>query len=363
MKVKKRVADVIEVLEDFAPPKLAYSWDNVGLLIGERDSEISKVLVCLDVTPSVVEHAIKNNFSLIIAHHPLIFNPLKNVTDPLILKLIRNNVSVYVMHTNLDLVKNGVSKALADRLGLQNLKFIEQDTETYHIALYVPPEDVSIVADAVHRAGAGIIGNYSHCLNSYQVKGQFKPLEGSDPALGTYNKLEKLEETKLEFFVAKPLLDRVLNAIHTAHPYETPAYAIYPQQQSSLNYGLGIIGELANPLSLKELVILVKEKLVAPFVKLWLANESPDKEVSKIAVCGGSGSSLIEKAANIADVYISADFTYHKILESKIPLIDAGHFYTEYPILNVLKELLQPLNLDIEVLDITKADIGKLVCI
>ena len=361
MKDRLQIKDIMNLLEELAPPKLAYHWDNVGLLVGERNAVVNRILLSLDITPSIVDHAVKKGFDLIITHHPLIFNPIKNVTEPMILKLIKNDIAVYTMHTNLDQIREGVSKALADRLGLTKTKFVEQSTEVYHIALYVPQEAASEVADAVHQAGAGIIGNYSHCLNSYSVMGQFKPLQNSEPAKGSRNKLEKLTETKLEFFVEKPLLENVIRVIHDTHPYETPAYAIYPQQQSSLNYGLGIIGELKKAVTLHDLALQTRKNLQAPFVKIWPAGESMQKKVRKVAVCGGSGSCLIDQVAGEADVFISADFTYHKILESKIPLIDAGHYYTEYPILEVLYQKLGKFHLDIEILDIERADITYLI--
>ena len=358
-----RLKDIIRVLEDFAPPKLAYSWDNTGLLIGDEESDISKVLLALDVTPSVVKQAIEKGFDLIITHHPLFITPMKRINDPLILKMIRHGISLYTMHTNLDLVKDGVSKALAEKFKLRNTDFISKETATYHIALYTPPEAVEKVASALHEAGAGIIGNYSHCLNSYRVSGQFRPLEGSNPALGSRDELESLEEIKLEFFVDEPLLESIKGVIHSVHPYETPAYAIYPLQQQSLNYGLGVIGDLPAPVKIGELAQIAKERLQAPFVRLWLADKTADTEVKRVAICGGSGSSLIESIAGKADIFISADFTYHKIMDSPLPLIDAGHFYTEYPVLTRLQALLKPLNLTTEVIDIWKLEVGNLLTV
>jgi len=358
MKIRK----ITELLESFAPTQLAYEWDNVGLLLGEMDSEVSNILLALEVTPSVADYAVENRFDLIITHHPLFFRPLARINDPIILNLIKNQVAVYSMHTNLDLIQRGVNKALAEKFNLQNLEFINRDINTLHIALYVPPVEAQRVAEAIHKAGAGVIGNYSHCLNSYTVDGQFKPLEGSNPTTGETGELEKLEEMKLEFFVDEPLLGKVIAAIHNTHPYETPAYAISSLQQKSLNYGLGVIGELGKPVTLRTLAKETKKQLKANFVKLWPADESPDKKVRKVAVCGGSGSSLINSVTGRADVFISADLTYHQILESRIPLIDPGHYYTEYPVLQVLKELLSPLKLRTEILDIEKGDAEKLLC-
>jgi dinuclear metal center YbgI/SA1388 family protein len=354
--------DIFALLESFAPSRLAYNWDNAGLLVGNREAETERILLTLDITPSVVDYAVAKGFDLIISHHPLIINPLKRITNPMLLKLIENKVAVFTMHTNLDIIKDGVNKALADKFGLQKREFISCDTPVYHIALYAPPVEAQRIADAVHAAGGGIIGNYSHCLNSYTVDGQFKPLSGSNPVLGTAGELEEVREMKLEFFVDEPLLDRVKEAIHNSHPYETPAYSIYPLHQTSLNYGLGVIGEREEPCSLKELALAAKECLSAPFVKLWLAGKTADTMIRKIAVCGGSGSSLIEAVTGKADVFISADFTYHKILESTIPLIDAGHYYTEFPVLEVLRNLLHSLEVETEIIDIKKGDIEKLIC-
>jgi dinuclear metal center YbgI/SA1388 family protein len=358
MKIRK----IMELLESFAPARLAYDWDNVGLLLGELESEVSNILLALEVTPSIADYAIKEKFDLIITHHPLFLKPLHRINDPLIFKLIRNGVSLYSMHSNLDIIREGVNKALADKIGLQNLEFINRDTRTFHIALYVPPVEAQRVAEAVHQAGAGVIGNYSHCLNSYTVDGQFKPLSGSNPTIGETGEMEKMEEMKLEFFVDEPLLQKVIQAIENSHPYETPAYAISTLEQKSLNYGLGIIGVLKKPTTLRILATETKKALKANFVKLWPANESPDKKVRKVAVCGGSGSSLIDSVTGRADVFISADFTYHKILESRIPLIDAGHYFTEYPVLQVLKDLLLPLKIRTEIMEIGKGDAGKLLC-
>lgn len=358
-----KIKEIIEQLELVAPSQLAYNWDNPGLLVGNRESETEKVLLALDVTKSVVDYAIETGSKLIVTHHPLFLNPVKRVTDPLVLKLIENRIAVYTMHTNLDQVKDGVSKALADKLGLIKPKFISHDSSVYHIALYVPPSDAEKVAEAVHQAGAGVIGNYSHCLNSYDVGGQFKPLPGSHPAIGEEGGLEKLQETKLEFFVDYPLLERVKRAIHTAHPYETPAYTVYQLQQNSPNFGLGVVGELEEVITLQEIAQKAKKVLHAPFVKLWLADESLDKPVRKVAVCGGSGSSLIEKVTGRADVFISADFTYHKVLESRIPLIDAGHFYTEYPVLKVIERALAPMSIETEIMDLRKAEAERLICL
>lgn len=347
-----KVKEIISAIHKVANPQLAMSWDNVGLQIGAAEQEVNKVLLSLDVTENAVGKAINTKAELIIAHHPLIFQPLKNITHPLYLKIIKHNIAVFSAHTNMDVVQGGVNYALAEKLGLKNLEFISSETgaELYQIAVFVPRSEMTDVATAAFAAGAGKIGNYENCINDYDVSGQFKPLTGSNPTFGEVGKLHKTVERKLEFFVESFHLNAVIEAIRKAHPYETPVYTVNKQQRQSDNFGLGVIGNLSQPISLQALAGEVKEKLGCKFVKLWLAGEKGSKKVKKIAVCGGSGSSLLAAVQNRAQVFISADFTYHSMLDSPLPLIDAGHFYTEYPVLEKFENILQQFSLEIEYL-------------
>jgi len=356
-----KVRDIIAHFHKIANPELAYEWDNVGFQLGDAEAEVKKILLTLDVTENSVKKAIKENVDLIISHHPFIFKPIKKITNPLYLKLIKNNVSVFCAHTNLDVVKKGVNFAFADKLGLQNLEFIsnESGAKLFHIAVYIPEDSVEQVVNSVFEAGAGIIGNYSHCLNDYQVSGQFKPLAGSNPAIGETGKLEKVYERKLEFFVDSFNLQKVLIAMKADHPYETPAYAVYPQEKRSENFGLGLIGELKNELSIQDFANRVKENLNCPFIKLWLADKTQHDFVKKIAICGGSGSSLLSIVYGRADIFVSSGFDYHTLLDSKIPLIDAGHFYTEYPVLKNLGKMLSGFEVEIIELKVDEHEIQK----
>jgi len=227
-------------------------------------------------------------------------------------------------------VKKGVNFALAEKLGLQNLEFIsyESGSKLYHVAVYVPKDYMEQVANSVFEAGAGVIGNYSHCLNDYEVSGQFKPLAGSNPAIGKTGKLEKITECKLEFFVDSFNLDKVISAMKSVHPYETPAYAIYPQEKQSENFGLGLIGELENEQTIQKFSQFVKKNLEAPFIKLWLASKNLNSEIKKIAICGGSGSSLLYKVYGRADIFVSSGFDYHTLLNSKNSAYRCRTFFT-----------------------------------
>jgi len=347
-------------MHKLANPGLAYDWDNVGLQLGDPEQEVKKILLTLDVTDNAIDKAISQNADLIISHHPFIFKPIKKITNPIYLKLIRNNIAVFCAHTNLDVISGGVNHTLADLLGLTDVEFLssESGSQLYHMAVHVSADKMQEVADAAFAAGAGKVGNYTQCLSDYQVSGQFMPMEGANPAEGEKNRLEKVVERKLEFAVDSFNLNRVITAVKKAHPYEVPAYSVFAQNKKSESYGLGLIGKI-EPTTLTELAKTVKEKLGCPFVKVWPAHKGMDNKIKKVAICGGSGTSLLRQIPGRADVFISADFTYHTVLDSKVPLIDAGHFFTEFPVLRSLEKYLSKLKLEIITLDKSEHEISK----
>jgi len=213
---------------------------------------------------------------------------------------------------------------------------------------------------AMHGAGAGIVGNYSNCATYFDTFGQYKPLENSSPYTGQHDTLEKVKEIKVEILCEDHCLQRIMDAMLEAHPYETPVYTVIELKQKSPNYGLGCHGEFETEINLKDLSHLVKEKLNAPFVKLWTAGKSEDFTVKKIAVCGGSGNSIIHEAKQVADVFVSSDFTYHQLLDAPLPVIDAGHFYTENPVTKTLYDLFKDLDCEIAIVSQNEHDITKL---
>ncbi|MCK4957348.1 MAG: Nif3-like dinuclear metal center hexameric protein [Candidatus Cloacimonetes bacterium] len=357
-----KVSDIVTYLNNFVNPALAYHWDNVGFQLGDANNDVNKILLTLDVTENAINKAIEQNCDMIISHHPFIFKPIKKITNPNYIRLIKHNIAVYCAHTNLDVINGGVNSVLAHKLGLEIEEFISEESgsNSLQIAVYVPQDSAEIVANAVLAAGAGRIGNYTHCLASSLVKGQFMPNENSNPTIGEANKLETISEVKLEFFVDSILLTKVLKALKKAHPYETPVYAIYPQGNSS-NFGLGVIGNLKEPKTMKNFAQSVKQQLNAPTISLWPAQKDENMMIKKVAICGGSGSSLLNKLHGRADIFVSADFTYHTILDSRIPLIDAGHFYTENPALDILEEVLAEFECEIIKLDFNEHEISKMI--
>ena len=351
-----KVLDFYEKIDRIAPFKSSYQWDNTGLLIGNMNAPVKKILLTLDVTNIVVEYAVSKNIDLIISHHPVIFQGIKSINQKKLLKLIENKIAVISAHTNLDVSKIGVNYLLAEKLEMQNIKplSMSQDITQYQINVYIPDNAVEKVVLAMHEAGAGLIGNYSHCAVYFDVLGQYVPLDGSHPFIGEINNLEKVKERKVEIVCEEINLQKVIKAMLGTHPYETPVYTIVQLKQKSMNYGLGCYGELVAKTSLKDLGLFVKEELRSPFVKLWTADKAEDYLVNTVAVCGGSGNSIINEAKQYADVFVSADFTYHQFLDAPMPVIDAGHFFTENPVLERLKDIFK--DFDCEIMQVSKEE-------
>ncbi|MGB9664811.1 MAG: Nif3-like dinuclear metal center hexameric protein [Ignavibacteria bacterium] len=337
---------IFKFIEDWAPKGIAWEKDNVGLQIGNPLQETKGILLTLDVTKDSVEKAIKEKCNLIISHHPLLFNPLSKLDlsseKGILLELaIKNHITIYSAHTNLDFTKDGVSFALAKKIGLQKVAFLENAPSTqYKLVTFVPEQFVSNLINKLSEAGAGVIGNYTHCSYQLKGKGTFFGLENTNPTIGEKGKLEEVEEIRLEMIFEKWNLNKVLKALLINHPYEEPAYDIYPLQNRNVNFGFGAVGYLPEKMNLQSFVELIKKKLKAPSVKF---TSGKGKALHKVAVCGGSGSDLILKAiTESCDAFVTADIKYHTFLDygDQISLIDAGHFHTEFPVLEELEKRL-----------------------
>jgi len=358
----KTVRDFYKTLDTIAPFTSACSWDNVGLLIGDMDSNVHKLLFTLDVTPTIVDYAIDNKVDLIIAHHPMIlFQPLKHITDKKVLKLIENKIAVIAAHTNLDVAPQGVNFALAKKLLLQDITPLSMmEIPQYLIKVYIPPESVGKVVSAMHQCGAGVLGAYSHCANIADTMGQYLPTDTAKPYIGQPNLFQHVKEQKVEIMCEEMYLSAVVKAMINTHPYEVPAYYIIPLKQKSPNLGMGCKGALADKLTLGEFALYVRKQLNAPFVKLWLADGDEDTLVKNVAVCGGAGNSIIHEARSCADVYVSSDFTYHQILDAPLPVVDAGHFYTENIVWESLKDVFSDFEVEMMTVGDDVHDVGKL---
>lgn len=340
-----RIKELIKYFEEWAPPKAAWEKDNVGLQVGKTDNETQNVLLCLEVTDEAVDEAIENNCNLIFTHHPFIFNPIKKIDlsndyhSKLLEKLIKNDITLYSAHTNLDFAKYGVSFVLAEQLGLQNIKFlVNQESNQLKLTVFTPPEYLNEISGAIFEAGGGVIGEYGKC--SYRLKGQgtFEGSENTNPAYGEKMNFETVDEYRLEVVLDEWKLNKVTKAMLDAHPYEEPAYDIYPLKNPNVNFGFGTMGELKQNMVKEEFLSHVCDSLGTE--NLRFTNGASD-QIRKVAVCGGSGSQLFETAISKgADAFITADIKYHTFqdAEDRILLVDAGHYETEIYVMNKVKQ-------------------------
>lgn len=344
-----QLSKIINIMESFAPPYLAEKWDNPGLLIGSPREEIQSAVVTLDVTMDTVDYAIKNKVNLIISHHPVIFQKLSSLrTDTydglMYEKLLSHHISVYSAHTNWDSAEHGVNDILARKIGLTDIQgLVPVHTDPlYKFAVYVPKSYAEAVRKALGDAGAGFIGNYSHCMFSTDGEGQFKPLAGTHPFIGNIGKLERTKEIRIETIIPASRLNLLLSAVRMAHPYEEPAFDIYPLVNKGKSCYIGRIGKLAQPEPARMVLRKIKRALG---IQILTYAGPEDIVVEKVALCGGAGASFIgEAAAAGAQLYLTGDVKYHEAQDAVkrgMVIADGGHYGTEVISVPVLAQRLQ----------------------
>lgn len=327
--------NIITEIEKFAPLAYQESYDNCGLLTGNKEQEVTGAILCLDCTEAVVKEAIQKKCNLIIAHHPIIFGGLKklngnNYVERTIIKAIQNNIAIYACHTNLDNVKLGVNKKIANRLGLINTHILAPKKSLLKkLVTFVPATHLAQVQESLFNAGAGNIGNYDSCSFILEGTGSFRGNENSKPFIGEKGKLSLEKETRLELIFETINESQIISALKQNHPYEEVAYDIYQLENTYQNIGSGMVGELEKPVSEIEFL----ERLKSVFM-LKLIKHTPllNKSIKKVALCGGSGSFLLKNAINSkSDIYISSDFKYHEFFdaENQILIADIGHYESE----------------------------------
>ncbi|QUR68034.1 YqfO family protein [Mycobacterium spongiae] len=336
-----RLAEVIGVLDEAYPPGLAQSWDSVGLVCGDPADVVDSVTVAIDATPAVVDEV--PEASLLLAHHPLLLRGVDTVAastpkGALVHGLIRTGRSLFTAHTNADSATPGVSDALAGALGLTVEAVLDPHAGVTVLdkwVIYVPRENSEAVQAAVFAAGAGHIGDYSHCSWSVAGTGQFLPQDGASPAIGSVGTVERVAEDRVEVVAPVRARTAVLAAMRSAHPYEEPAFDIFALVPPPAGTGLGRIGRLPRPEPLSAFVARVRAALPETSAGVRAAGD-PDLPVSRVAVCGGSGDSLLGTVA-AADVqaYLTADLRHHPADEhrraSEVALIDVAHWASEFP--------------------------------
>ncbi|MAV51837.1 MAG: Nif3-like dinuclear metal center hexameric protein [Crocinitomicaceae bacterium] len=333
-----KVRDIAGWLETWAPKALAESYDNVGLLVGQPGTEVTRVLVSLDCTEEVVKEAEEAGCQMIVSHHPVIFGGLKRLqgasdVERTVMRAVRSNIALYAIHTNLDNVLTGVNHQLAELVGcvpdsLQILRPMGAGLEKWSV--FVPEAHAEAVRVAMADAGAGAIGRYDSCSFASKGMGSFRALEGAHPHVGTPGELHREAETKLEMVVPSTLASEVERAMLTAHPYEEVAFDRVALQQGRSDVGAGMVGMLAQPMAWEAFADQVKEVLGCQAIK----HTAPvHANVQRIAVCGGSGSFLMGDAKRAkADVYITSDIKYHEYFqaEGRLQLLDVGHYESEW---------------------------------
>lgn len=313
-----------QAVEEIAPLQLAQDWDNVGFLVGDPSRNIKTILITIDTTKAVVDEAKKLKADLILSYHPAIWDGLKKViadgpTVP-IYELIRAGIGVFSIHTALDTVAGGVNDALAGILGIEDPQplgdFVADPAgPQYKIITFIPAPDVNKVAEAIFAAGAGAIGNYSHCGFQTDGIGTFKPLAGSNPAIGKKGKLESVQEVRLESVVPAGKVQAVIAALRKAHPYETPAFDVFRHYDMENKLGLGRFGTLAKPLSIDQILKNVKKITGAKAAGII---GPTGRTVKKAAVCAGSCGKILDTViASGCDLYLTGEFKHHQALAAR----------------------------------------------
>jgi dinuclear metal center YbgI/SA1388 family protein len=349
MSVKLR--DVIDVLDEAYPPQLAQPWDSVGLVCGDPDDAVKSVTIAVDATAEVVDEV--PDGGVLLAHHPLLLRGVDTVAastpkGALVHRLIRSGRSLFTAHTNADSASPGVSDALARALcltveGVLEPRAAAADHDKW--VIYVPPESAEAVRAAVFAAGAGHIGDYSCCSWSVTGTGQFLPQEGASPTIGSVGAVERVAEDRVEVIAPARLRRDVLSAMRSAHPYEEPAYDIFALAPPPSDAGLGRIGALPQPEPLHAFVSRVANALPQTSWGVRAAGD-PDLAVSRVAVCGGAGDSLLSAAAAAGvQAYVTADLRHHPADEhrraSDVALVDVAHWASEFPWCNQAADLLR----------------------
>ena len=328
------IADIIQVIEEFAPPAYQEAYDNAGLIVGNKEDICTGALLTLDVTEEVLTEAIQNHCNLIISHHPVLFSPIKRLTgqsyvERCLIKAIKNNLSIYAVHTNIDNVYTGVNKEISDKLELKHTKILQPKRNILKkLVTFVPASHLQQVQTALFNAGCGHIGNYDSCSFYTNGKGTFRGNEHTNPFLGEKGQLSIEPEIRLETIFEAHHEAKVIRALLHTHPYEEVAYDIYHLENAHPQVGSGMIGELAEPTNPKSFLQKIKNIFNQPLIRYT----TYDKPIQKVALCGGSGAFLLHAAIQQeADAFISSDFKYHQFFdaEKKIMIVDIGHFEAE----------------------------------
>lgn len=338
--------ELLSLIDELAPPGYAASWDNCGLQCGNPEDFTSGVMIAVNPSLAVAEAAEKSGANLLITHHPLLFKPTKRLDFRLepgrtLQRLIRAGITCFAAHTNLDATACNHHLARLLELPLEKVLHLEGTVPWYRLGVMVPPDSAMELQAALWAAGAGSLGSYDRASFMIEGTGTFRPLLGSDPFEGTPWQLQRTPETRMEFLVPARVRHAVLAALHQTHPYEMPAYDLIQLANGGEAYGVGLWGELPEPLKVRELADRLRDKLGPR--SLRLVGDSK-REVTRVALCTGSGGDLLDAAARHGvDCFITGEMRYHTALEAMergITVLEAGHQATEQPVIDLLVDYL-----------------------
>ena len=359
-----KVKEITSAIEKFAPLHLQESYDNAGMQVGDADSVITGVVLCTDVSNAIVDEAIACGANLIISHHPLIFHGLKNLTgrsdvERMVIKAIRHGISIYSAHTNIDNARGGVSYKMAEKLGLKNVEVLDPQVGTLcKIVVFVPLQQAAEVEQAMWDAGAGQLGDYRRCSYRLQGEGRFCPCPGANPFVGETGTDHVEPEIRLEVLVSKARSGAVLAAMLKAHPYEEPAFDVIPLDNADRYSGSGVIGDI-QPGSATSFLQQLKSTFGVHTIRY---SGNLTRSIKRVALCGGSGAFLIQKAISRgADIYVTGDLKYHEFQghEQRIILADIGHYESEQFTKELFADIIAALHPDFEV-NFAKAETNQI---
>jgi len=350
-----KIDKIAKEIERIAPLSLAQDWDNVGLLIGDSQRDVKNILFTIDITKEVLAEAKKLKTDLIISYHPVIWDGLKTITPDgpgsITYELTRSGIAVFSVHTALDAAVGGVNDGLAEIIGIENAKPIGDYVanpagDNYKLVVFVPVKSAGKVANAIFAAGAGSIGNYSHCGFQSEGTGTFLPLQGATPAIGEKGRLEKVPEIRLESIVAAEKLDACIKAMKDAHPYEMPAFDCFKLYAAEGKFGLGRIGKLKKATSLKTIIEKIKKRTGAKSIGIV---GKKNRTVKTAAVCAGSCGKIINTViCEKADLYVTGELKHHHALaaqQADLTCICLTHTVSERFVLKkIAKQLHKKLN-------------------
>jgi len=342
-----QIKTIINFLNEIAPPALQESYDNAGLIVGDSSWEFTGAIVCLDSTEEIIDEAIENDCNMVIAHHPIVFSGLKKITgknyiERTIIKAIKNDIAIFAIHTNLDNVLHGVNMKFAEKLNLKNLKILSPKKNLLNkLTVFCPTDYAQQVQQSLFDAGGGQLGNYDSCSFISSGKGSFRALENAKPFVGNTGKIHHENEVKIEVIIPKYATANAITSMLKSHPYEEVAYDTIPLENSSNNIGAGMIGTLDRPVKSLDFLKTLKKQMNVNLIKHTAILQ---EEINTVAICGGSGSFLLNDAIHQgADIFITGDFKYHQFFDAdgQIIIADIGHYESEFYTCELLHDKLK----------------------